>query len=108
MPRITFFHIEKTAGSALRTILQRNFALGELYPMYTEQARTAFRRTPRETKDMIKVVYGHFCLDLADWLPRDMAFITMLRDPVERGASHHYFNRFVRKTGPEFQLSLRA
>jgi len=95
-------------GSALRTILQRNFALGELYPMYTAQSRAAFRQMLPEVKDKIKVVYGHFCLDLADWLPRDMVFITMLRDPVERVASHYYFNRFVRKTGPEFQLSLRA
>lgn len=108
MPRIAFFHIEKTAGSTLRTILQRNFALGELYPMYTEQARTAFRQMLPKVKDKIKVVYGHFCLDVADWLPRDMVFITMLRDPVERVASYYYFNRFVRKTGPEFQLSLRA
>lgn len=108
MRRIAFLHIEKTAGSALRTILQRNFALGELYPMYTEQARAAFRRMSPETRDRIKVVYGHFCLDVADWLPDDMVYITMLRDPVERVASLYYFNRFVRKTGPEYQLPLRV
>src|SRR3990170_8135566 len=51
MQRIAFFHIEKTAGSTLRTILQRNYSLGELYPMYTEQARTAFRQMAPEVKD---------------------------------------------------------
>jgi len=41
-------------GSALRTILQRNFALGELYPMYTAQSRAAFRQMLPEVKDKIK------------------------------------------------------
>src|SRR4030067_3308936 len=107
MQRIACFHIEKTAGSTLRTILQRNYSRGELYPMYTEQARTAFRQMAPEVKDKIKVVYGHYCLDVADWLPRDMAFITMLRDPVARVASRYYFDRYVRKTGPAVQLPPR-
>lgn len=108
MQRIGFIHIPKTAGATLRSIIQRNYSLRELYPMDTERARTAFQQMPEETKDRIKVVYGHFCMDVASWLPGDLVFISMLRDPIERTISSYYYERYVRKTEPAVSLPLRA
>lgn len=81
--KLYFFHIQKTAGTTLRLLLEMQVAQDEIYPY----------RNRLQAKDPMKehLISGHFPYWLCKTLDPhfEQAFkITILRDPVERYLSY--------------------
>jgi hypothetical protein len=91
-PVLVHIHIPKTAGSALRRLIARQY--GDRFqkapnvfthPDVAEQRlRAIVDAGPRPL-----AIAGHVVFGLRDVLPADSRFVTVLRDPVERTLSHY-------------------
>lgn len=86
---ILFFHLPKTAGSALRQLFAMH--LGEdrvtkSLAMPLDQALVRY-----EDADAI---CGHFFAEHGHSLPADRISLTVLRSPVDRFLSYYYFQKF--------------
>jgi len=87
-----FLHLPKTGGTSLRKMLEgavgRRHVLG-IYDWDTEQEML---RADRATFESYRLVVGHF--RIAMWLRTpELPLITMLREPVDRIASHYRYAR---------------
>ncbi|MEH7237273.1 sulfotransferase family 2 domain-containing protein [Bacillus sp. JJ1562] len=84
-PLLIFMHIQKTAGSTLRSILNKEFG----------KENTWFGRTldelPKDRIDELKCVGGHFEYGIHENFTRPYTYLTMLREPVDRVLSYYYF-----------------
>jgi hypothetical protein len=106
---LLFVHVPKTAGTTLRVLMLRQYLGQEVFVIgHSIQAgRRQLRAMDEQGKWRLRVVYGHMCWgwhqDLAPGQPH--AYITMLRDPVERVLSlwahvqvpSHYLQPAVKK-----------
>lgn len=99
MPDVTqdktliFFHIWKTGGQTLRSILRRNFPKDTCYSMNVggnPQCVDEFRRLPEKKRGKIRYLDGHIPFGLHEYLPHSSTYITLLRDPVSRVISEYY------------------
>ena len=94
MKTLIFSHIEKTAGVTLRSILLRKF------PRYfTYEVRTAinpwrldeFKNLSDKRKTEIKYLHtNHIPFGIHRYLPQPAAYITIVRNPVDRVISEYY------------------
>jgi hypothetical protein len=88
--KILFFHLPKTAGTALRNLFARH--LGEeqvsknlgLVPLKDSLIRNAD----------LTAICGHFRARQGDLLPADRVSITVLRNPLDRFLSDFFFRKF--------------
>ena len=96
MPRPIFFcHIPKTAGTWLRTALQRGVRDHEIVPDPCMMARGGNRypdyrlvaTTLRSQGKAVRLVCGHYPLSARELLD-DPVTVTVLREPVARTISH--------------------
>jgi hypothetical protein len=104
-PLLVFVHIPKTAGMTLATILQRHYGDACLggpgegrHESPEERAPNVFSRFEHvdarlraAAEPSVRAVAGHITFGLADRLPANSRYLTVLRDPVERTLSHYYF-----------------
>jgi hypothetical protein len=122
---IAFVHIPKTAGTALNSMLARQYSPDEVHevmmrgmswvvprPVLVPRPLISFsklRRLKAALRDRRRVhlVRGHFDLSIMDVLPSDARFFTMLRDPVERAISHYYHYRRM-TSDPTHALAMRS
>jgi hypothetical protein len=95
-------HIPKTAGTSLGWGLRDRFG-DRLLEDYADRplsdtpedearrqaARAEVRRNGAELLDKYDAVHGHFIADKYDALPGKPLFCVVLRDPVDRAASHY-------------------
>ena len=99
---LLFLHLAKTGGMTLATILARNFAIDEFLQIRQEETEAsaigtwspnaAVRALGRlQSRERLRAVWGHYGLDVQSRLPRASAIATMLREPVERAISSHYY-----------------
>ena len=106
---LLFVHVPKTAGTTLRHIVLRQYLGQEVFVIShdIQAERKRLRALDEQSKRRLRAVYGHQCWgwhkDLAPGQPH--AYITMLRDPVERVLSlwahaqviGHYLQPAVKK-----------
>lgn len=99
---LIFIHIPKTAGTAVRAIVDRWFpdrvhshyfnAATQALPERLDLDLPAYRHTP-------PVIYGHFNklrgFGIEDYYPKVSQFVTILRDPFEAAASAYFYLRRV-------------
>ncbi|WP_185151571.1 sulfotransferase family 2 domain-containing protein [Peribacillus simplex] len=82
---LIFLHIQKTAGSSLRTFVKKQYEEGE----------TWFGRTLEDLKDIEKDKYqclgGHFPYGIHENFSRPYSYFTMLREPIDRVISYYSF-----------------
>jgi hypothetical protein len=81
-----FFHIPKTAGSSMQTILSQHFAPGEIA---AAGDWTSLLRLDRKGLSRAKLFQGHFYGSMESIIGRPCFRFTILRDPVERALSHY-------------------
>lgn len=81
-----FFHIPKTAGDTLQSVLVRNFSEEDICHAYTW---TTLLKQNRATVRSKKLFQGHFYGPLESIVGRPCFTFTLLRDPIERALSHY-------------------
>jgi hypothetical protein len=80
-----FLHIPKTAGTSFTDFIKSQFAPFESNSStYIEH----LIKTPPEEVAKYKLIAGHFLYNVDDFVKRELVYITMLRDPVQRTISH--------------------
>lgn len=88
--QLVFIHIPKTAGTTFGTVLNSHFLPHEIFPIL-HMSDDLVNVSPQEfTK--YRFVRGHYFYSvLSQVLAGPAAYITMLRDPIERSLSHYGF-----------------
>ena len=83
-PPVYFYHIPKTGGMSLRSFLADQYLNEELCPAQDWQSLAALDRAALQS---FRLFYGHFAVNLKQYLPSDVRTITYLRSPVGRTVS---------------------
>ena len=91
---LIFLHVPKSAGTTLNQILLRQYRprivhrIQKIIPGYSVED---FRAMTEDRKSRIRVVTGHIDFGFHDLMRCPCAYITILRDPVDRIVSHYYY-----------------
>ena len=93
---LIFLHIPKNAGRTFESILARQYAAEDIYDIYgygnaIPRAVEKLKSQSDEDKRKIKLIKGHYQFGLHRFLPQESSYITFLRDPVRRVASHYNY-----------------
>ncbi|MEW5871690.1 MAG: sulfotransferase family 2 domain-containing protein [Chloroflexota bacterium] len=87
--QLCFIHLEKTGGSSLEAIVESYFASQEIYCRFARPQDMA-GVSPQDAANF-RFFHGHLPYEMMAGLLRpDAAFITLLREPVDRFVSHFY------------------
>jgi len=97
---VLFLHIPKTAGLTMFDILNREYGRTNIYTFpggreRLEKSINKFISFPENKKRKYRLLRGHFSFGLHRSMPGPCTYITILRDPVKRVASHY---RYVKHT----------
>jgi hypothetical protein len=100
---LVFFHIPKTGGTTLESIIQRaapaesiflvNYhgpARSSLLVRSTEQIAGYLRQMGPVRRQSIAFVIGHFAMDIDTLFDRPCRYLTIIREPVERCISNFF------------------
>jgi hypothetical protein len=93
-PLLVQIHIPKTAGSALRRVLSKEYgdrfrkAPNTFTHPHVAEERLRDRLTGGSAVRPLAIA-GHIVFGLRDVLPADSCYVTVLREPVERTLSHY-------------------
>ncbi len=93
---IIFFHIPKTGGITLNSIIERQYDPSVIYSVYGPQVikyADEFKSLPLEQRMKYKVLKGHMWLKLKlhEYMPQPWTYISVLRDPIDRTISFYYY-----------------
>jgi len=110
--RVLFDHLPKCAGTTVSRYLSRHFPTRVTFATDGEdpvKSVETFQSMPMGERHRYELVVGHLTNDLLSAVHPNTIAVTVLRDPVERIASHY---RYVLETPPHYlhdrasQLSL--
>jgi Galactose-3-O-sulfotransferase len=88
---VIFVHVFRTAGTTLYRIIDRNFSQGSVYTVPENGTVEEFKKLSDPHKRRIRVLRGHLGFGLHQSMPQPCAYVTLLREPVERMISYYYF-----------------
>jgi len=88
-----FVHIPRTGGTTLNDILSRQCRPEELVALGPEvqDALTHLRSTSKEERARIRIAQGHVPYGFHELIPGPAAYLTLLREPLERVASFFHY-----------------
>ena len=91
---LLFVHVQKTAGQTLREILHRQYGDESCMEIGRSAHHTSLeelKQLPQSRRDTLKCVMAHLPYGLHCLFNRTYAYITMLRDPLERAVSQYFY-----------------
>jgi hypothetical protein len=97
-PTLLFMHIPKTAGTSIRMALERAVPPERRVYIYGEPpgiSEAEFASMPAESRERLRLVFGHFHFGLHRLIPGPSTYTTTLREPLERLLSLYYHYRTV-------------
>ena len=81
-------HIPKAAGTTLRWVMDRQYPEDSIYKIRSDIVgdQIKLRSMPSGEKCKLRAIFGHYCYGLHTALPagQRFAYVTILRDPVQR------------------------
>lgn len=101
-PCLLFIHIPKTAGTSLRTALNRQRHISRYLALYPDApgfpGEYIFHLTESQMANF-ECIYGHFGFRLHQFLPQPCEYSTVLREPIARSISHFSHRRRMAPAG---------
>lgn len=93
--KVIFVHLPKTAGTTLHMIIERHYAARNVFSTGAgaQKAVEEFKKMSDARRAEIHILKGHMAYGLHEYLPGSSAYITMLREPIDRTISFFYFVR---------------
>jgi len=88
-----FLHIEKTAGTSIRESLIAACPCDKValvYPHHQCITLAQFMAFSKEKRDSFDYIFGHFFFGIHLLTTRVPAYVTFLRDPIQRIMSHYW------------------
>lgn len=110
---LVFLHIPKAAGSTMQEIVVRHYRGGKGFRFTGSRERfRSFVEMSEADRASYDVMTGHVPFGVHRHIPGGCAYMTMLRDPVDRIVSHYYFvlsrpDHYLHRTVTERKMSLR-
>lgn len=91
---VIFLHIAKTGGSTLSNVLRRQYSPQVCYDHVRHPGgKRPLDDLPLEDRTRLRCMLGHYFFGIHDALPQPAAYVTMLREPVERVLSMYSYLR---------------
>lgn len=92
---IIFVHIPKAAGRTLQHVLANRFDASTIWRWHSGEIapRTALGAMSAAQRDELLFISGHFAFGLHTAFSRPTQYLTVLRHPVDRLASHYAYVR---------------
>jgi hypothetical protein len=92
VPKSIFLHLPKTGGTTLRDVIVRQFRGRTAFRFDgSERERAHFAGLAQSERDRFDLVEGHLHYGVHRLLSGPSAYITMLREPVDRVLSFYWF-----------------
>ncbi len=85
--KLYFLHVYKTAGTTFRMLLEDRFDRHEICPAHQIGE---LLRLPADRLVRYRLFWGHLGFKLADLMPEEMIYLTLLRDPIEHVLSIYH------------------
>jgi hypothetical protein len=93
-PTLLYMHIAKTAGTALRETILKNYKQSEVAYIYPEPPGFPMgdlRDLPLAQRSQFRFVVGHFQYGIHNEIPNEYTYFSIVRDPLHRVRSHYNF-----------------
>ncbi|MGI9072310.1 MAG: DUF4118 domain-containing protein [Bryobacteraceae bacterium] len=93
-PTLLYMHIAKTAGTALRETILKNYKQSEIAYIYPEPPGFPvrdLRDLPLAQRSQFRFVVGHFQYGIHNEIPNDYTYFSIVRNPLHRVRSHYNF-----------------
>lgn len=88
-----FLHLGKTAGSTLGNIIDRQYPHDKLYVIGVNADNARFAQLPEDYRTSLQCVRGITYYGIHNFIPKPSVYFTLLRHPVERVISQHFYNQ---------------
>jgi hypothetical protein len=91
---VIFVHLPKCGGTTLNRLIEWEYSPTRVFSIDPSFFRWSYRRLlrwPPERLARMKVFQGHMPYGLHSHLPQKATYMTILRDPVDRGISEYYY-----------------
>ena len=91
---IVFVHLPKCGGTTLNRLVEWEYSPTRICSIDPSFFRWSYRRILRwspQRLNRMKVFQGHMPFGLHRFLPQSATYMTVLRDPVDRGISEYYY-----------------
>ena len=91
---IIFVHLPKCGGTTLNRLIEWEYSPTRVFAIDPSFFRWSYRRLLRVAPERLarmKVFQGHMPFGLHRMLPQKATYLTVLRDPIDRGLSEYYY-----------------